>query len=74
MYIPRKHIVMKDFIERIKDRANICDVELTHEQLSSLNQKVNDNISNGMHEFSALDHAYFFIKRNYAKNNKNDKS
>jgi hypothetical protein len=65
---------MLDFRERIKDMAKICKVELTYEQLSSLNHRVNDNISNGMHEFSALDHAYFFIKRNYTKNKEDDKA
>jgi len=56
---------MKDLRERIKDRSKICNVELTYEQLAFLNQKVNDDISRGVHEFDALDYAYMFIKDNY---------
>lgn len=57
---------MKDYRERIKDRAKICEVELTYEQLTFLNQKVNDDIGRGVHEFDALDYAYMYINNNYA--------
>jgi hypothetical protein len=60
---------MKDYRERIKDRARICEVELTYEQLAFLNQKVNDDINRGVHEFDALDYAYMYIKNHYASEN-----
>lgn len=60
---------MKDYIERIKDRARICGVELTYKQLTFLNQKVNDDINRGVHEFDALDYSYMYIKNHYASEN-----
>lgn len=56
---------MEDFRERIIDRAKICDVTLTYEQVAFLNQNVNDDIKAGMHEYSALDYAYMYMKNNY---------
>ena len=56
---------MKDYRERIIDRAEICEVKLTDQQLSFLNQKVNDAINRGVHEFDALDYAYMYIKKYY---------
>ena len=56
---------MTDYKQRIRDRADILSVELSTEQLYAINQKVNDKISNGLHEFDALDYAYFYIKNNY---------
>jgi len=60
---------MNDYRERIKSRAKICDVELTYEQLAFLNQKVNDDIDRGVHEFDALDYAYMYIKNQYSSDN-----
>jgi hypothetical protein len=57
----------KDYRERIKDRAEICEVELTYEQLAFLNQKVNDDINTGTCEYDALDYAYMYIKNHYCQ-------
>jgi len=59
---------MTDYRERIQDRANVVDVVLNNEQLAILNQQVNDSIKSGLHEFDALDYAYFYIKNNYVPN------
>jgi len=59
---------MKDYRERIQNRANIVDVVLSSEQLAVLNQQVNDRVKNGLHEFDALDYAYFHIENNYSLN------
>lgn len=56
---------MTDYRNRIEDRVKICGVELTYEQIAFLNQKVNDDINRGVHEFDALDYAYFYIKRHF---------
>lgn len=56
---------MKDFRARIQCRADILNVLLTESQLEFLNTKVNEDIKRGIHEFDALDYAYFYIKNNY---------
>ena len=58
---------MLDYRDRIIDRAKICGVELTDEQLAFLNQKVNDDVKRGLHLFDALDYAYFYIRDNLKK-------
>ena len=58
---------MLDYRDRIIDRAKICSVELTNEQLAFLNQKVNDDVKRGVHLFDALDCAYFYIRDNLKK-------
>lgn len=50
--------------QRIQDRADAIDVKLNYDQLSILNQQVNDRIEYGLHEFDALDYAFFEIKKN----------
>jgi hypothetical protein len=56
---------MVDYRSDIETRAGIVDVTLTYEQLSYLNQSVNDRVESGTHRSDALDYAYFYIKNNY---------
>ena len=56
---------MVDYRSDIKAIAGIVDVTLTMEQLSFLNQYINDRIDSGSHYSDALDYAYFYIKNNY---------
>ena len=60
--------IMADYRERIQDRASIVNVILNNDQLTILNQQVNDRINSGLHEFDALDYAYFYIKNNHVHN------
>lgn len=60
-------ISMVDYTDRIKDRAKICNVELTEIQLKRLNFRVNAKVERGVDIRDALDFAYLYIKDNYSK-------
>jgi len=54
---------MKDFKNRIQDRANILDLTLSEDKLEELNKWVNQSIERGVHEFDALDYVYLNLKK-----------
>jgi hypothetical protein len=58
---------MIDYKDRIKERAKICNVELTEIQLQRLNFRVNARVERGVDIRDALDYAYLYIKNNYSK-------
>lgn len=54
---------MKDYRERIKSRAEMLKFRLDEAQLEELNKWVNDAITNGVDERSALDYVYIDLKK-----------
>lgn len=54
---------MKDFRNRIKDRADILNLFLNEDKLEELNKWVNDSIERGVHEFNALDYVYLRLRK-----------
>jgi len=55
----------EDYRTRISERADICNVRLSYDQLLFLDAKVKDQIKSGSCEADALDYCYFYIKENY---------
>ena len=53
---------MKNYRERIIQRAEIVEVELFEEQLEFFNSLINKKVENGVDERDALDYVYFMLK------------
>lgn len=56
---------MKNYRERIIQRAEIAEVELFEEQLEFFNTLINKKVENGVDERDALDYVYFTLKNNF---------
>ena len=51
-----------DFRSDILSRAEIVGIELSSQELERFNDRVNLNVSNGSHQFDALDMVYFSLQ------------